>query len=172
MSKYTKELKLSVIHDYHFLKFGYIALSKKFDVPKTILRGWIIGHRYHGVSYFDKHYQIYTPDFKLKVLAHMKEHHMTALTVAAYFGIPAFTSVLQWQRLYNSGGEAALITKPRGRSKMKQPKPESKQDKSPSAMSQDELLEEVLNLRAERDYLKKLQALIQEKQLGVKNKPH
>lgn len=67
MSKYTKELKLSVIHDYQSQKLGYIALSKKYDIPKSILRGWIIGHRYHGVSYFDKHYQIYTSDFKLKV---------------------------------------------------------------------------------------------------------
>jgi hypothetical protein len=39
-------------------------------------------------------------------------------------------------------------------------------------MTQEELLEEVLNLRAERDYLKKLQALIQDKKLAEKSKPH
>jgi transposase len=84
--------------------------------------------------------------------------------------MPAFTVIMDWQRLYNSGGAEALASKPRGRSKM--PKSKPKEDKPPKEMTPEELLEEVLNLRAERDYLKKLQALIQEKQLVTKTKPH
>ena len=95
---------------------------------------------------------------------------MSPIRAAALFGIPAFTSILHWQKLYNTGGVAALMAKPRGRPKMTKPKP--KIDKPPKEMTQEELLEEVLNLRAERDYLKKLQALIQEKQLAAKTKPH
>jgi len=170
MSKYSKEFKLAVIQDYELLKVGSRVLSKKYDVPRTILKKWIYGYQYHGADYFDKRSQVYSPAFKLSVLQHMKDHHMSPVRVAAFFSIAAFTSVIQWQKLYNAGGTAALLAKPRGRPKMTKPK--LKVDKPPKEMTQEELLEEVLNLRAERDYLKKLQALIQEKQLAAKNKPH
>jgi transposase-like protein len=170
MSKYTKELKLAVVQDFESLKAGSRFLSKKYDVPRTILKTWIYGYQCHGADYFEKRPQFYSPEFKLNVLQHMKAHHMSPIRVAALFGIPAFTSVIQWQKLYNSGGAAALEAKPRGRPKMTKPKP--KIDKPPKEMTPEELLEEVLNLRAERDYLKKLQALIQEKQLAAKTKPH
>lgn len=170
MSKYTKELKLKVVQDFETLKAGTKFLSKKYDVPRTILRTWIYGYQYHGADYFVKRTQVYSTEFKLSVLLYMKEHHMPPIRVAAYFGIPAFTSVIQWQKLYDTGGAAALAAKPRGRLMMMKPK--AKIDKPPKEMTQDELLEEVLNLRAERDYLKKLQALIQEKRLVTKSKPH
>jgi transposase len=170
MSKYTKELKLAVIQDYESLKAGSSLLSKKYDVPRTLLKSWIYGYQYHGVDYFEKRPQVYSAQFKLSVLQHMKAHHMPPIKVAAFFGIAGFTSVIQWQKLYNAGGATALAAKPRGGPKMTKPKP--KIDKPPKEMTQEELLEEVLNLRAERDYLKKLQALIQEKQLAAKTKRH
>jgi transposase len=170
MSKYTKKFKLAVVQDYESLKVGSRVLSKKYDVPRTIIKTWIYGYQYHGADYFEKRTQVYSPKFKLSVLQHIKDHHMSAIKAAALFGIAAFTSVMQWQRLYNTGGAAALLAKPRRRPKMTKPKP--KIDKPPKEMTSEELLEEVLNLRAERDYLKKLQALIQEKQLAAKTKPH
>jgi transposase-like protein len=170
MSKYTKELKLAVVQDYELFNIGYKALSKKYDVQPSLLRKWIYGHQCHGSGYFERRPQVYSVEFKLSVLQHMKDHHMSPIRAAALFGIPAFTTVMQWQRLYNTGGAAALVAKPRGRPKMTKPKP--KIDKPPKEMTSEELLEEVLNLRAERDYLKKLQALIQEKQLAAKTKPH
>ena len=170
MSKYTKEFKLAVVQDYESLKVGSRVLSKKYDVTRSLLKKWIYGYQCHGADYFEKRTQVYSPEFKLSVLQHMKDHHISPTRAAARFGIPAFTSVMQWQKLYNTGGAAALVAKPRGRPKMTKPKP--KIDKPPKEMTQEELLEEVLNLRAERDYLKKLQALIQEKQLAAKTKPH
>jgi len=170
MSKYTKELKLRVVQDYELLKLGYRALSNKYDIQHSLLRKWIYGYQCHGADYFDKRTQGYSAEFKLSVLQHMEVHHMSPIRVAAFFGIPAFTSVIQWQKFYATGGVAALVAKPRGRPKMTKPKPNI--DKPPKEMTPEELLEEVLNLRAERDYLKKLQALIQEKQLATKPRPH
>jgi transposase-like protein len=170
MSKYTKELKLAVAQDFESLKVGSSFLSKKYGIARTILKTWIYGYQYHGVDYFEKRPQVYSAQFKLSVLQHMKDHHMPPIRVAAFFGIAAFTSVMHWQKLYNTGGAAALVAKPRGGSKLTKSKP--KIDKPPKEMTSEELLEEVLNLRAERDYLKKLQALIQEKQLVAKTKPH
>lgn len=170
MSRYTKEFKLKVVQDYESFNIGYTMLSKKYEVQTSLLKKWIYGYQCHGAEYFEKRTQIYSTEFKLSVLLHMKEHQLPPIRVAAFFGIPAFTSVIQWQKLYDTGGAAALVAKPRGRLMMK--KSRAKIDKPPKEMTQDELLEEVLNLRAERDYLKKLQALIQEKQLATKPKPH
>jgi len=170
MSKYTKEFKLAVIQDYESFKLGYTALSKKYDVQRSLLRKWIYGYQCHGSDYFKKRRQIYSAEFKFSILQHIKDNHMSPIRAAAFFGIPAFTSVMQWQRIYNTGGAAAFVAKPRGRPKMTKSKPNI--DKPPKEMTPEELLEEVLNLRAERDYLKKLQALIQEKQLAEKTKPH
>ena len=170
MSKYTKEFKLQVAQDHELLKLGYKALSKKYDVPRGLLRYWIYGYQYHGVACFEKRSPIYSVKFKLTVLQHMKEQQMPVMRAAAFFGVAAQTSVAQWQKLYNMGGEAALNRSLRRRTKMTKPKP--KVDQPAQEMTQEELLEEVLNLRAERDYLKKLQALIQDKKLAEKSKPH
>lgn len=106
MSKYTKELKLAVVQDYESLKAGYRRLSKKYDVPRTILKTWIYGYQYHGADYFEKRPQVYCAKFKLSVLQHMKEHHMSPMRVAAFFGIAAFTSVIQWQH-WRSGSPSS-----------------------------------------------------------------
>ncbi len=170
MSKYTKEFKLQVISDYESNKCGYSTLSNKYGVQRSLLRKWIYGYQCHGAHYFEKRKQVYTVEFKLSVLRYIEERLSTPIRAAAYFGMPAFTVIMDWQRLYNGGGAEALVSKPRGRPKMSKPKP--KLDKSPKEMTPEELQEEVLNLRAERDYLKKLQALIQEKRLATKTKPH
>jgi hypothetical protein len=98
----------------------------------------------------------------------MQDNKLSLMRITALFNIPAFSTVLQWQRLYDAGGESALLSSRFGRSVMNQAK--NKIDKAPKDMTQEELLEEVLNLRAERDYLKKLEALIQQKKLAAKHK--
>ena len=104
MSKYTKEFKLEVVQDYESFNVGYTALSKKYDVRRSLLRKWIYGYQCHGSDYFEKRTQIYSAEFKLSVLQHIKDNHMSPIRAAALFGIPAFTSILQWQKLYNTGG--------------------------------------------------------------------
>lgn len=170
MSKYSRELKLRVVQDYEEFNTGTRLLSKKYALPRTLLRSWIYGYRQHGAAYFDAVPQRYSAEFKLKVLQHMKDHHLSLMKAAAHFGITSASSILQWQRLYNADGESALEANPRGRPKMTKPK--QQKDKAPQTMTAEELLEEVLNLRAERDYLKKLHALIQRKPSVTKRKQH
>ena len=94
MSKYTKEFKLAVVQDYESLKVGSRVLSKKYDVTRSLLKKWIYGYQCHGADYFEKRTQVYSPEFKLSVLQHMKDHHISPTRAAARFGIPAFTSVM------------------------------------------------------------------------------
>ena len=123
MSKYTKEFKLQIIHDYDSLSLGYTTLSKKYDVHRSIIMRWIYGYQCHGPDYFEKRSFVYSPEFKLSVLTHMNDHHISPKRAAAFFGMPSFTVIMQWQSLYNSGGASALVAKPRERSKMPKSKP-------------------------------------------------
>ena len=170
MSKYTKSFKLQIVKDYESSHLGRVSFSKQHGLSRSVLAKWIRDYRFHGPAGFDKRSQIYTAEFRLKVLKHMDEHGLSLSRTAALFNIPAVSTVLQWQRLYDAGGESALLSSKPGRSVMSQTK--GKVDKAPKDMTQEELLEEVLNLRAERDYLKKLEALIQQKKLAAKHKSH
>jgi transposase len=168
MSKYTKSFKLKIVKDYESSRLGYKTIGDKYGVIASTVRKWVYGYQVHGQSYFDKRLQTYPLEFKLKVLKHMQDNELSLMRITALFNIPAVSSVLQWQRLYDAGGESALLSSRLGRLVMNQAK--NKIDKAPKDMTQAELLEEVLNLRAERDYLKKLEALIQQKKLAAKHK--
>ena len=155
MSKYTKSFKLQIVKDYESSNLGYSSLREQYGVPKSVVKKWVRDYRFNGPTCFDKRSQIYTAEFRLKVLKHMDEHGLSLSRTAALFNIPAVSTVFQWKRLYDAGGDSALLSSKLGRSVMNQAK--DKVDKAPKDMTQEELLEEGLNVRAERDYLKKLQ---------------
>jgi transposase len=170
MSKHTKAFKLKLVKNYESSLLSYVTLSNQYKISTSSLKKWVYGYQAHGASYFNKRSQNYSADFKLKVMQSMDEQGLSLTRTAVLFNIPAVSTVLQWQRLYDAGGESALLSSRHGRPVMNQEK--NKADKVPKDMTQEELLEEVLNLRAERDYLKKLEALIQQKKLAAKNKSH
>ena len=170
MSKYTKSFKLQIVKDYESSHLGSSSFSKQYGVFKSTLENWVRDYRFYGSTCFDKRLQSYSLEFKLKVLKHMEAHGLSLPRTANLFNIPAPSTIFTWQRLYRLGSEPALLSSKLGRPVMNQPK--DKMDKAPKDMTQEELLEEVLNLRAERDYLKKLQALIQQKKLAAKHKSH
>lgn len=172
MSKYTKSFKLQIVKDYETIHLGFTSLSNLYGVPRSVIQKWVYDYHLHGSTCFDKRSKNYSADFKLKVLKHMEEHSLSLVRTASLFNIPAVSTVFSWQRLYDAGGALALLSSNLRRPVMNQVKAKDKVDKAPKDMTQEELLEEVLNLRAERDYLKKLAALIQQKKLAAKHKSH
>jgi len=101
----------------------------------------------------------------------MEKHHLSARPVAAHFKIGSMAAILQWQKLYNEGGLAALQAKRKGRSFMSKPcKPFIPTNKPVTQMTPEELMQELEYRRVETAYLKKLEALAQQKHLVSKNK--
>jgi transposase len=79
--------------------------------------------------------------------------------------------VSAWQRKYHEGGITALAPKPRGRPKqMKSLEPPKPIEKPTEAKTLQELQRENEYLRAEVDYLKKLDALIRAKKQAAQKK--
>ncbi|WP_332881409.1 helix-turn-helix domain-containing protein [Wohlfahrtiimonas populi] len=88
----------------------------------------------------------------------MSDHYYSVREAAAYFNIPAFTSVLEWQSLFEQGGLTALEPRKKGISqKMKRPKKPDNRTEQEKLI--DKLQAELAYLRAEYDVLKKFQEL-------------
>ena len=87
----------------------------------------------------------------------MMQEKLSYKEAARQFGISYDTVVAKWERIYLEEGPEGLYIERRGRSSKGRPpkklKPEVEED----------LLAEVQRLRAENDYLKKLNALVAER---------
>lgn len=172
MSKHNAQFKLKVIQDY-LKSGGYLRVANLYGIHTTDARKWVMAHEYHGSSSLDRRaHQHYTPDFKMEVLTYMSAHGLSPRQAAAHFNIASSSTILVWQRLYNEGGITALEPKPRGRSSMpKRHEIQALLAKPSEQLTPQELLLKLHYLEVENAYLKKLQALAQQKHLASKNKP-
>ena len=87
----------------------------------------------------------------------MRDNHISATETAVYFRLQA-PVVLKWERIYYEEGPQRLFEERRGRPR----KMSSKKNKK-SVNENEDLLAEVQHLRMENEYLKKLNALVQER---------
>ncbi len=172
MSKYSKELKLAVIEHYLSGRGGFKTIGDQYGIKYAYVRKWVHAFKAHGLRSLHRSYVQYTSTFKLSVLQYMEQHQLSINQAAAHFNIPAPSTIGQWQRLYNEGGITALEPKPKGRPPMSKPfKPFIPTNKPVTQMTPQELMQELEYRRVEIDYLKKLEALAQQKHWASKNKP-
>lgn len=98
----------------------------------------------------------YTPEFKKVVIETMLKEKLSYCETARRFEVNNHSIIQRWERIYLTEGPEGFTIERRGRkSKGRPPK------QLPKAVEED-LLTEVQRLRAENDYLKKLQALVLE----------
>ena len=105
----------------------------------------------------------YTGEFKQMVVETMMRDKLSYRETAQQFEIPDHHSVAKWERIYLMEGSEGLYIERRGRGSRGRPK------QFPKGVEED-LLEEVQRLRAENAYLKKLQALVLERERHQKKK--
>ena len=98
----------------------------------------------------------YTPEFKKLVVETMMKEKLSCRETARRFEISDHKCVAAWERIYLTEGPEGFAVERRGRGgRVRLPK------QLPKGVEED-LLAEVQRLRAENDYLKKLQALVLE----------
>lgn len=171
MSKYSKAFKLKVIEHYLSGRDGYRSTSSLYGVNYAYIRKWVLAFKAHGQDSLNQRYKNYTSATKLAILQYMQRHQLSISQATAHFNIPSPSTISLWQRLYNEGGITALEPKPKGRPPMSKPlKPFVPTDKPVNQMTTEELMQELEYRRVETDYLKKLEALAQQKHLASKNK--
>ncbi len=171
MAKYDEQFKRSIVEQYLSGALGYKALGHLHGLHPSALKKWVAQYRLHGVAGLQKKHSFYGADFKLSVLTHMRQHGLSYRQTAVKFDIRSMGDIGKWERQYDNGGFDALKSRPRGRPEKMPDKPNPTK---PSACADTRTLQEVLAeneyLRMENAYLKKLDALIQEKKLAAQKK--
>ena len=160
MSKYSNEFKLEVakycVDQYH----GYADATKYFNIPsETTVLQWVRRYKEKGVEGLLKNKKSsYSGEFKKNVIEYMHKNHLSAIETAIQFNLAQHNVVLKWERIYYEERPQALHEERRGRRKNMNSKPIKKK-----LSKEKDLIEEVQRLRMENAYLKKLQALVQER---------
>lgn len=162
MSKYSNEFKLEVvkycIEEHHGVKDA----AKHFAIPAhSTVQKWVNKYNEHGAKGLVKNLKSsYSGEFKQNVVEYMHENHLSLLETAIKFNLAGDYVVAKWERIYYEEGPQALYEERRGRKKDMNSKPRKK--KLSKEMEED-LIAENERLRMENEYLKKLNALVQER---------
>ena len=130
------------------------------------IQKWSDAYRQHGAEGLTTKNGTYSGDFKLSVIEYMHNTCASARQTAAYFNIPAYSTVCKWERIYFEEGANALFRETRGRNTHMGEDLKSNKTKL-SKETEEDLIAEVQRLRMENEYLKKLNALIQQKEKSV-----
>lgn len=164
--KYSTELKLEIVERYLKGNIGIKKLAEEYHVSSGDIRKWRDAYEEHGMDGLNTKHGTYTGDFKVYVVEYMHNTGASIRKTAAHFNIPSFGTVSQWERIYYERGKDALYQEQRGRT----PKMGTKRPREPKAdiKANEDLLAEVQRLRMENEYLKKLNALIQERERSKK----
>ena len=162
--KYSNEFKLQIVQEYLEGKNGgFETLQAKYGVAYSQIRSWVYLYKTGGIEYLTKVRRTYSGDFKVHVVEYMHQHSMSLTLAAAHFGIQSVSTVAKWERIYYEEGIEALYKERRGRSKKMTGKKKGRPPKKDVNENED-LLKEVQRLRMENEYLKKLMALVQERE--------
>ena len=171
MSKklYTMDIKLQVVKYVVDEKHSIVEAVEHFKIPYQSMRMWIKHYEHIGIAGLSIKNKKYTGDFKVSVVKYMYENKLSLVATAVHFSIPDHTIVRDWKKIYDEKGALYLLQEQRGRNKNNKVKPKKeKKIKKKSNFTEKELLKKIEYLETENAYLKKLNALIQEKEKSKK----
>ena len=161
MSKYSYEEKLEAV--LRVIEDGMSVRESAHILGTNIapVQRWVARYRQFGAEGLFLKHGTYDGAFKVSVVEYMHDNHLSLFQTAVKFGIPQDHTVGKWERIYYEKGPQGLYQDNRGRkSKMNSDKPKKKKlDKQ----TEEDLIAEVQRLRMENEYLKKLNALVQER---------
>ena len=162
MNKFSYEEKLEAVTRVLEDHISYLESSRILGANKEDIRKWVRYYELYGPEGLMLHEGNYAGVFKQHVIEYMHEHKLSYFETALKFKIPSKSLLFKWEHIYYEEGPEALYIERRGRKpKMsKETKPRKKQLK-PDV--EEDLIKENQRLRMENEYLKKLNALVQER---------
>lgn len=167
LTKFSTDEKLQTVIRYRKGSESLKRIAKSIGVHFSVLANWIKQYEHHGEEAFKKRYTPYSVQDKLDVLQYMNEHGTSIRETAAIFNIASHSTILSWQKSLEVKGIDALQPKIKGRSPMKKG-PKERKNQTLVEGSEKALQAEVEFLRMENAYLKKLNALVQNKEKSPK----
>lgn len=163
-TKFSISFKETLVREYLHGVSSSEELSCKYGISSRYLRRLAKRYSDTGCLGTDGNNNLYGKDFKLGCVLSVLRKKLSLSEATSRFGIPNDSTLVKWINLYDEFGEQGLETTKPGRPKLmaveKKKKEEVSSDPKVAAMQQ-----ELEYLRAENAYLKKLSALIQQKEL-------
>lgn len=172
MAKFTIEEKLEAVKRYVNGTESQRTIANSIPVDVALFRTWIQQFQYHGESAFEKRYTSYSLQYKLDVLNYMNEQGTSIRETAAIFNILAPSTLIQWIKQLETQGIDALEPKKKGRLSMKKENDKITKKSAQVEGSLEVLQAELDRLRMENAYLKKLNALVQNKEKSSNKTKH
>lgn len=156
MAKFSIEEKLRAVQ---LVEAGEAisVVSRKTGISHSVIKRALEQCRKHGPESLSQNKIDWSAEEKYAILQYMGENRLNYTETSIQFGIKGSDTIRYWDQRYKRHGMAGLEKKNRGRPKKWRPP-----DKT---MTREEQLEaENLYLRAEVAYLKKLNALVAERE--------
>ena len=157
MAKYDLEYKLQIVRGVLEEGKGIKVVAKEYGVCKGDAQKWVAAYQIHGMDGLARKKNSYTGEFKQQVVEDMRANRMSLRQTAAKYNLEHY-AISKWERIYLEEGPEGLYIDRRGQTNSK-----GKPPKLSKAVEED-LIAEVQRLRAEVDYLKKLNALVLEEE--------
>ena len=163
MSKYSFEEKLEAILRVKNDGMSMSESARILGIKQIQLSQWIRLYDEHGINGITNSGASYDGKFKIMVVEYMHANHLSCRETAAKFCIKGAYTVNKWERIYyEEGPDGLLRNSRRGRPPKNLMKKKDSKKKLPKQTEED-LIAENQRLRMENEYLKKLQALVQER---------
>ena len=160
MSKYSFEEKLEAVLRVVNDGMGCKSSARILGVHYAMVEKWVNLYKAHGSNALKNGGASYTGEFKTKVVEYMHANSLSLRATAAKFCVKSPSNVAKWEQIYYEEGPEALYRSNRGRPRKMS---SSKSKKEMNAETKEDLIAEVQRLRMENEYLKKLNALVQER---------
>lgn len=166
MTKYSTDLRLEIAIGVSKGVLTVAGVMAQYGMCKGDVHKWVALYKAHGIAGIKRERGRYSGEFKQAVVEDMRKNHLSFRETAVKYNIAATGVVSGWERIYIEEGAAALYEERRGR------KTGFSRGKPPnlSKKVEGDIIAENQRLRMENDYLKKLNALVRERELSEKRK--
>lgn len=166
MARITLEQKLDAISRYENGGESLNSIARSLNLTNNeTINFWIKKYQIHGLEAFKKSYTRYTFEDKLNILKFMHENGLSSLETAAEFNLPSPGTIRKWRISLKNDSVDSLILKKKGRPKLKKDSQNETKNQLFEEGSLEALQAENKRLRMENAYVKKLNALVQEKEI-------
>jgi transposase len=156
MTKHSIKKKLKAIEEIEAGdSIGRVAIKYGID-RRDMSYLWRL-YQEHGLEGITKYKSNWTAEQKFEILKYMQENGLSGRETGIKFGIGGHITVKQWEHRYLENGMNGLEEKNKDR------KPRERKPKPPKTR-EEELLGRIEYLEAENAYLKKLNALVAERE--------
>lgn len=165
MGKLTREQKIE-IYEKRKQGISYIQLSKQYGIRRANIQYLIRLIDSHGFEILrqDRN-QYYPPSLKEEIINKVIKDGKSIVSTAIEYGLGSDGMLHTWIKEYKANGYV-IIEKPKGRKSImkKNNQPEKKYEDMTDAEKVKYLENKNLYLEAENEYLKKLRAVVQQRQ--------